>query len=245
MRDIEKYAQDYTAEGFEPIQESFRRKKVLEILRRYEPQEILDIGSGMQPLFTELGNIKYEKYTCIEPSLQLYENAKQKAIGNKKVECINDFFPSKETDYKKYDFIICSSLLHEIENQGEFIEAIKKSCKKESVVYFCVPNANSFHRVLAKRMRLIKEIDEKTERNVELQQNNVFDIESLRKILEGKGFFIIEYGTFFMKPFTHKQMYFALKEKIIDEKVLEGLYNCSEEFSENGSEIYMIVKIST
>ena len=60
MRDIEKYAQDYTAEGFEPIQESFRRKKVLEILRRYEPQEILDIGSGMQPLFTELGNIKYE-----------------------------------------------------------------------------------------------------------------------------------------------------------------------------------------
>ena len=115
------------------------------------------------------------------------------------------------------------------------IEAIKKSCKKESVVYFCVPNANSFHRVLAKRMGLIKEIDEKTERNVELQQNNVFDIESLRKILEEKGFFIIEYGTFFMKPFTHKQMYFALKEKIIDEKVLEGLYNCSEEFSENGN----------
>ncbi len=60
MRDIEKYAQDYTAEGFEPIQESFRRKKVLEILRRYEPQKILDIdiGSGMQPLFYGTGKYK-------------------------------------------------------------------------------------------------------------------------------------------------------------------------------------------
>ncbi|UTC75948.1 class I SAM-dependent methyltransferase [Treponema sp. OMZ 792] len=245
MRDIEKYALDYSADGFEVIQESFRRKKILEILRRYELQEILDIGTGMQPVFTELGNIKYKKYTCIEPSLQLYENAKQKAIGNKKIECINDFFPSEKMNNKKYDFIICSSLLHEIENQEEFLEAIKRNCKKESKVYFCVPNANSFHRILAKRMGIIRNINEKTERNVELQQNNVFDVDSLKEMLEDKVFFIMECGTFFMKPFTHKQMYMAFKEKIIDEKVLEGLYNCSEEFSKNGSEIYMIAKVIT
>ena len=115
--------------------------------------------------------------------------------------------------------------------------------KKNTFVYFCVPNANSFHRILAVRMGLIKDVLQITERNVILQQNNVFDKKLLTGLLEKCGFKIKESGTFFIKPFTHGQMYKALTEKIIDEKVIEGLYNCSKDFPENGSELHVLAMI--
>ena len=49
MRDIEKYAKDYTEEGFESIQENYRRRKLLELLANITPKRILDIGCGMKP----------------------------------------------------------------------------------------------------------------------------------------------------------------------------------------------------
>lgn len=243
MRDIEKYTIDYSENGFEVIQEMYRRKKLLEILKKYNPKNILDIGCGMKPIFTEMNCIDYEKYTCIEPSINFYKNATVMASDNKRVECINDFYPSKKLQNIKYDFIICSSLLHEIEDQPAFIKAIFENCTSSTKVYFCVPNANSFHRIIAQRMGVIKELKEITERNKRLQQHNVFDFESLKQLLEENRFSITESGSFFMKPFTHKQMYTALTEGIIDESVLDGLYNCSIDFPDNGSELYIVAEV--
>ena len=243
MRDIDKYAKDYSKEGFESIQEKFRRRKLIEVLNEFKPKEILDIGCGMKPLFTELKNVSFEKYICIEPSIDLYNNAEKESETVKNVKCINDFYPSNKLKNEKFDFIICSSLLHEIENQESFVTSIKENCNKNSHVYFCVPNANSFHRILATRMGIIKDVKQITERNIELQQNNVFDKFLIKELLEKCGFQIEQSGTFFIKPFTHKQMYGAYKEKIIDEKVLEGLYNSSNDFPENGSELYVIAKL--
>lgn len=243
MRDIEQYAKDYSEEGFESIQEKYRRRKILDVLEEFKPKEILDIGCGMKPLFTEIENLSFQKYVCIEPSTELFNNAKKESKKVENVQCINDFYPSKKLISEKFDFIICSSLLHEIENQIDFLNAIKGNCRKGSLVYFCVPNANSFHRILAARMGIIKDVLQITERNVILQQNNVFDKKILISMLEKCGFEIKETGTFFIKPFTHSQMFKALNEKIIDEKVIEGLYNCSKDFSENGSELYVIATI--
>jgi len=92
-------------------------------------------------------------------------------------------------------------------------------------------------------MGLIKDVLQITEKNVILQQNNVFDKKLLTGLLEKCGFKIKESGTFFIKPFTHGQMYKALTEKIIYEKVIEGLYNCSKDFPENGSELYVLAII--
>lgn len=243
MRDIEKYAKDYTEEGFESIQENYRRRKLLELLANITPKRILDIGCGMKPLFTELQVTSFKEYLCIEPSTELYKNAIHESEKIENVKCINDFYPSNKLENQKFDFIICSSLLHEIENQHDFVNSIKENCTKDTLVYFCVPNANSLHRIIAARMGLIKDVKEKTERNFELQQNNIFDKTLLTKFLDSCGFEIKESGTFFLKPFTHKQMYKALKENILDEKVLDGLYNCSKDFPENGSELYVIAKL--
>ena len=45
-----------------------------------------------------------------------------------------------------------------------------------------------------------------------------------------------------MKPFTHSQMYEMMCKSIIDEKVLDGLYEMTEYMPEMGSEIYVNVR---
>jgi hypothetical protein len=50
-------------------------------------------------------------------------------------------------------------------------------------------------------------------------------------------------GTFFLKPFTHSQMQKCVEMGIIDEKVLDGLFNVSKEFLDFGAELYCLVRM--
>ena len=64
----------------------------------------------------------------------------------------------------------------------------------------------------------------------------------MKNILEDNGFEIINSGSYFVKPFTHSQMYEMMCKSIIDEKVLDGLYEMTEYMPEMGSEIYVNVR---
>ncbi|EHT8405649.1 TPA: hypothetical protein RJ335_000877, partial [Campylobacter jejuni] len=52
-RDIKQYTKNYTSKehDFEEIMVYYRRKKVLEILNKYNPRNILEIGCGMDSIF--------------------------------------------------------------------------------------------------------------------------------------------------------------------------------------------------
>ncbi len=47
-------------------------------------------------------------------------------------------------------FIICSGLLHEVEEPDKMIRDIFRLCGRETIVHINVPNANSIHRLVAK-----------------------------------------------------------------------------------------------
>ena len=74
MRDIDLYTKSYLNSDFEVYQVQYRRKKVIECIKKYSPSSVLEIGCGMNPLFHDdrLGGIKF---TVIEPSIEFYKNA--------------------------------------------------------------------------------------------------------------------------------------------------------------------------
>lgn len=245
MRDINRYTDDYLKESFEDYQVFYRRKKVLEVLEKYPHHRIIEIGCGMEPLFAHAeGAEEYDKYYVVEPSPVFFENAKKIAYGNNKVTCLKEYFyASKELIEANPDFVICSSLLHEIDDCSSFLEQIYKVCGKDTVVHINVPNANSFHRRLAYHMGLIPELEVFSERNVLLQQKHVFSLKSLKEIVAGLGWEILDSGSYFLKPFTHHQMHKILQENIIDLSTLDGLYNMGESnIADLGSEIYVNIK---
>jgi len=242
MRNIAKYTDDYNQPNFEDYQVEFRRKKILEIIDKYKPQTILEIGCGMEPLFQFL-NYKYEKYVIVEPSEVFYDNAVEKADKDKRIICHKNYFGIDHIEFNvEFDMIICSSLLHEMDRPQELLDAIRNICTGNTVVHINVPNANSFHRLLAKKMGLIKDEHEMSERNLLYQQHEVFDTASLTGLLAQTGFEVVESGGYFVKPFTHDQMYQMMKNNIIDENVLDGLYLMTEYLPDLASEIYINCK---
>lgn len=244
MRDIKDYTRNYVNLVFEDYQVMYRRKQVLKILEQYPHRRILEIGCGMEPLFKHLDSNGYDQYVVVEPSEQFCQNALKESSENDKIICINDYFDA-EGEVKKYqfDFIICSSLLHEVENPEELLKNIAMICTESTIVHINVPNANSFHRLLAKEMNLIDDVHEMSDQNKLYQQHNVYDMARLSKVVEDAGFRVMETGSYFVKPFTHKQMFDMLENHIIDEGVLDGLYNIGKYFPEYGSEIFVNVSI--
>ena len=245
MRDIENYSAKYIEPTFEAYQVKYRRKKVLEILHQYNPQHVLEIGCGMEPLF-KYADWNYQLWTVIEPSNIFCENAKQIVLDRKSEACVQiyqDFFPTHEIDGMQFDFIVCSSILHEVEDAELILRGMADACTGDTVVHINVPNANSFHRILAKNMKLLDDVHDFSERNRQLQQHRVFDMKSLTAEVEKMGFSVCESGSYFLKPFTHEQMFRMMEDHIIGEEVLDGLYAITESLQEYGSEIYVNAKL--
>lgn len=93
-------------------------------------------------------------------------------------------------------------------------------------------------------MNIIADKFEASDNNKKFQQNTNFDLGKLKYIVENNGLKVIEDGSFFVKPFSHKQMNAMIQQCIIDEKVLDGLYNITKYMPQFGSEIYVNCKVA-
>ncbi len=239
MRDIEAYANQYSLESFEPIKVRFRRNKILQIIQDYSSRNILEIGCGLEPLFLFDDNLE-RNWTVVEPSKIFFEKAMELSRNYANVKCIQGFF-EKVSDAlcDDYDMIVCSGLLHEVEAPVELVKSLVTCCNEKTIVHLNVPNANSFHRLLGVEMGIIAEKHDLTENNILAQQNSVFDMDSLKNIVNNNGLKVIGEGCFFIKPFSHSQMLKMVKTGIIGEKELEGLNKLSDKMPEYGSEIYV------
>ncbi len=240
-RNIDDYSEKYEIGEFEAYQVNYRRRLVIEQIDKYHPKKVLEIGCGLEPLFLYVEGVEF---TVVEPSVKFYQNAMQ-LKKNKNVNLICDYLNVElaETLEDNYDMIICSALLHEVENPCCLLDAIKTLSNNETVIHINVPNAFSFHRIWAAESGLIDNPFEKSDRNIILQQNNVFDLCRLKEIIKMNGFMVLDEGSYFVKPFAHNQMEILINEKIINENLLDGLYKLSKYFPQYGSEIYVNCKI--
>lgn len=168
----------------------------------------------------------------------------RKKRGGGKIVLIKGFFEDVAPKLSgEYDMIICASLLHEVESPDKFLDAVVKVCNKNTIVSIIVPNASSMHRLLGKEMNILKDEHDMTESNIDFQQHTVYDKNSLKKIMMDSGFEIVEESAFFVKPFSHKQMYYMMKTGILNEEVLDGLYVLGNHMPEFASELYVNCRV--
>lgn len=242
MRDITEYTEKYNECSFESYQVKYRKKKVIDEINKYRPSSILEIGCGDTPLFLD---VKDTDFTIVEPSEYFASRAIELSKEHgRSVRVIHGFFENSIDILDRYDMIICSCLLHELENPAAFLQKMFSLCDKNTIVHINVPNANSMHRVLALESGLISSKYDMSQRNIEFQQHSVYDMHSLSELICSKGGIIIDSGSYFVKPFSHKQMMDLLRQGIITEKVLDGLYNISTYMPDLCSEIYVTCKIN-
>jgi hypothetical protein len=239
MRDLERYQDDYEALPFESIQLRYRRRKVLEVLARLKPASVLEVGCGLLPLFLDYdlpGTMH-----VVEPAARFHANALDKAKGRNNVSVhlgtLQKVAPTLAA--QSFDCIVISSLLHEISEPGELLAAALALSSTTTTLHVNVPNAGSFHRLLALEMGLIASTHELSSTQKRMQQSSTYDVDSLSALLDRAGFNVVESGSFLLKPFTHAQMAALQEQGILTDLMLDGLYAMTRHLPGMGSEIYV------
>jgi len=246
-RDLTNYQEEYAAAPYEPYQAAFRKRKILEILSRFNHATLLEVGCGLESIFHSINSFDY--LTVIEPGLIFYDKAVEDLKLTPYKDKVRIVRAVVEDAYElvkneRFDFILASGLIHEVSNPKQVMESIRGIANPKTVIHVNAPNAKSFHRLLAVEMGLIKSEFEKSSVNIRLQQHTVFDLESLSSLATESGFVVIESGSYCFKPFTHEQMQGLLDAGWLNESMLEGLYKMEKYLPGLGSEIYVNVKIA-
>jgi hypothetical protein len=238
-RDLDDYEAKYQALPFEATQIRYRRLKTLETIARYGPARLLEIGCGLEPLFHYLSDDI--EYTVVEPAEAFHANALRAARGRGNVTIIKGTLDSQASNLRerRYDLILLSSLLHEVDDPASMLESVRTLCHLQTIVHIVVPNAHSFHRLLAVEMGLIDDVHQRSATQIAMQQASTFSVSSLSTLVEQSGFQVLERETFFVKPFTHQQMARCVDAGIVTETMLDGLYRLASRLPEYGSEIVM------
>jgi len=229
--------------GFEVISAKFREKKILSSLD-LKGKRILEIGFGFRPIIGAIDG--YAHYVGIEPGSSVFNDVQSKYSNVDNITLVNDFLEGwfQGVKEQEFDIVIIPGVLHEVINPSNFLKLAWGLVKKNGTLYINVPNAHSLHREIAVAMNLIDKVDDFTDRNVELGQNNIFSMKGLKSLVDihCDNKIITMNESFFVKPFTHSQMMSAIEHGVINENILQGLYNVSPSFPESGSEIAMTVR---
>ncbi|MCP1651227.1 class I SAM-dependent methyltransferase [Pseudomonas nitroreducens] len=244
MRDIESYSREYHALPFEATQLAFRRRLVLEQVSQQAPSTLLEIGCGLRPLFQDLPAAL--EVTVVEPSAEFAAHARELAGARQGVEVVQGFLEDVPEPLREggFDFIVLSSLLHEVADPQALLQAVRRHCHADTLVHVNVPNAYSLHRLLAVEMGLIEDPFERSATQQRMQQHSTFDLASLGALVASAGFEVQDSGSYFIKPFTHAQMQTLCDSGFLTPAHLEGLYGLARRLPGCGSEIFVNARLA-
>jgi SAM-dependent methyltransferase len=239
MRDIEAYQRAYAASDFEPVQARMRRRMLLDLLARWQPARVLEVGCGNDALFADCP--AFERFCVVEPGPAFAEKARAQAGHDPRIRVVEAFMEDAAAQLagESFDCILLSGLLHEVPDAARLLAAVRLLCSATTQVHVNVPNARSLHRLLALEMGLIDDLHQLSANQRDLQQPRTFDIDSLSALATESSFEVLEHGSYFVKPFTHRQMAQLQDNGLLDERMLDGLYGLARHLPDMGSEIFV------
>ena len=183
-RDLENYSREYERMPFEPIQAAYRRRRVMEAVRQYEPSRLLEVGCGLKPLFVDLPGVAC---CVVEPARVFAQGARQLAEGSPHVEIIESTIERAALGVHRFDLVVVSSVLHEVPDPQAMLKAVVKAATPDTVIHVNVPNSHSLHRLLAVAMGIIPEPSSTSELQRTMQQRTFYDRSRFHDELERGG----------------------------------------------------------
>jgi trans-aconitate methyltransferase len=143
-----------------------------------------------------------------------------------------DFIPKH-----KYDSILMSHILEHVEDPEQVLSLATKWLKPGGLLIASVPNADSIHRIIGKRLGLIKEVTELNESDHKVGHRRVFTRHSFEELFRSEGLAIELSTGFFLKFFANSELEARFKPELI-----EQLMSIGELFSDNCAELFVIAR---
>lgn len=154
-----------SVQGQEPstqFEKILRKNKIKPLGNLNSFKKILDFGCGTGDTFDGLGLTNVDGYDI---DINYLLECKRKNIYNKLFASMTDIVCDD------YDLVCVLGVLEHIENLQEFCLDLNKFKR----VYFTVPNAYSFHRIVGKNAGLIKDVYELSKQDHEIGHQRYYD----------------------------------------------------------------------
>ena len=139
------------------------------------------------------------------------------------------------TPEKKFDTIIMGHILEHIESPVELLAKAKDWLAPSGRIVAIVPNALSFDRLVAVKMKRLQHSSQLNERDLTLGHRRVYRPEDFAADFCGAGLEVITQGGMFFKPLSNQQI-----QEQWDEQMIQAFFELGKDFPENGAEIYLV-----
>jgi SAM-dependent methyltransferase len=241
-RDFQDYLSNYYELGFEDVQEKFRKKRLVELVRQLKEeqnfQNILEVGPGRNSVSDCL--LPCERYVVLEPIRDFFEliTLEDSSVSVRN-ETAEQYFASESKIV--FDLVILSSVLHEIENLPAFMKELLQILTQDAKVLVVLPNNISLHRIIGQFDGVQNSGQELTSTETRMQQKASFSPESFNAFAMEHNFKVEVSFTSFIKPFPHFKMHALIESGVINETNLDFLYSLSQHLEPYGSEIFAVL----
>lgn len=146
------------------------------------------------------------------------------------VSLFEDFQPTSV-----YNSIVLARGLEHVDDPVTLLRKISRwlSPEKGSFLHIIVPNADSLHRRIGVKMKMIDSTTSMSERDKKFGHKRVYDFSTLKKDVEEAGMEIVHYEGIFLKPLSNAQM------ESWNKKLLDAFFEMGKELPEYCAEIYV------
>jgi SAM-dependent methyltransferase len=236
------YHLEYEKLPFEDKLRNFRYSEIKKRIDFSKVSRVLEVGCGSEPFYS---HIDFDgEYVFCEPS-EFYLGKVNEQFGkNRKVSFIlgalEDRIQEIKNIYDDFDVIIIGGFLHEIDAPGLVLESAALFCHANTKVISFVPNANSFHRLLALETKQIQSIYEFSEYDVRFGRRVIFNSDTFRRFFEIHHYHVLEVSSYFIKIFSHQQMEEMLQLTSMPKNLLEGFNQMVKYLPDMGAELLVV-----
>jgi SAM-dependent methyltransferase len=189
-----------------------------------------------------VGALTFQHWTIIEPLTDFVAAARAATADDPRFAVVQGYLEGEVATLRAmqgfgagYDAVVLSGLLHETSDPTALLAAAVALTAPGGHVLASVPNAGSFHRLLAVEAGLIDRSDRLSPRDVTLGHPIVFDRAGFQALMEASGLMDLTFDGYLFKPFTHPQMEAVLALPGPD--LVEGLIRLGRLFPDQAAEI--------
>lgn len=228
--------------GFEGVCSLARQRRNLAFLAEHRPAHILEVGCGgllLLDLARQAG-LDFALWSVVEPVADFAAAAEARAAADPRIRVRRGYLEAETAALDAlcpggYDAVILSGLLHETAEPAALLRAALALAAPGGRVLASVPNARSFHRLLAVHAGLIPDPATLSARDRALGHSVVFDRAGFTRLMAEAELIDLTFDGYLFKPFTHAQM-----ERILapgDAALIDGLIALGAEFPDQAAEI--------
>jgi SAM-dependent methyltransferase len=235
--------------GFESVCSLARQRRNLEFLATARPRHILEVGCGAMILAAMARgmDLGFASWTIVEPEPDFTAAARSSLGDDARFAVVEGYLEASEAALRQrapggFDAVLIAGLLHETSAPKALLAAAMALTAPGGQVLASVPNAGSFHRLLAVQAGLIPRPDTLSPRDRALGHPVVFEAETLLALLSEAGLTGLALDGYLFKPLTNAQMeaVLASTDPGLQTALIDGLISLGRQFPAQAAEICAI-----